>query len=78
MTASRHEDASPGSWGFLDAQREIVASFDASSDDCAFGLDTPDDIGRLERRTGRAVRAPGGTTTMQGTRPTAAGARGDQ
>ena len=43
--------------GFIDAHRDIVASFDAPSDHYVFDLDTPADIDRLERRIGRPVRA---------------------
>ncbi len=71
-------DASTGLRGFLEAHREMVARFDASSDHYVFDLDTPDDLGRLERRTGLAVRAPGGTGATPGKGPAAAPTQGDQ
>ncbi len=51
-------DTQGGLRGFIDARRDIVASFAVSSDHCVFDLDTPEDIERLERRTGLPVRAP--------------------
>ena len=76
VVAGAHAPA--GLRGFLDAHPEILASFDASSDHYVFDLDTPDDIGRLERRTGLAVRAPGDEAGAQGQRPAAARTQGDQ
>jgi molybdenum cofactor cytidylyltransferase len=72
------QDADAGLRGFIDAHRDIVASFDAPSDHYVFDLDTPADIERLERRIGRPVREGVGSGSGDRSGPTASGAQGDQ
>ncbi len=72
------QDAADGLRGFIDAHRDIVASFDAPSDHYVFDLDTPADIERLERRIGRPVRAGAGSGSGDGSGPTVSGSQGDQ
>lgn len=72
-------DTARGLRGYLDANRQAVARFDATSDHYTCDLDTPEDIERLERRIGRRVGGWRGDEAGAGqaTPPGEPGARGD-
>lgn len=72
-------DTAGGLRGYIDANRQAVARFDATSDHYTCDLDTPEDIERLERRIGRRIGGWRGDDLAAGqaTEPGEPGSRGD-